>query len=62
MLDLFRVAHCNLVKGIILFYKYMGEELNIEQRKIVLGLTGGLGTKANQSKIVLNTGLKFYTS
>lgn len=40
----------------------MGEESNIEQRKSVLGLTGGLGTKANQCKIVLNTGFKFYTS
>lgn len=36
----------------------MGEELNIEQRKIALGLTGVLGTKANQCEIVLNTGFK----
>lgn len=31
----------------------MGKELNIEERKIALGLTGVLGTKANQCKIVL---------
>lgn len=39
MLDLFRLAHCKLVKDMILLYKYMGEELNIDERKIVLGLT-----------------------
>lgn len=39
-------------------YKYTGEELKIEKRKIVLGLTGGLGTKANQCKIVLHKGFK----
>ena len=61
MLDLFRLAHCNLVKDMILLYKYMGEELNIEERKIVLGLTGVLDTKANQCKIVLNTGCKSVT-
>lgn len=36
----------------------MGEELKIEKRKIVLGLTGVLGTKANQCKIMLNKGFK----
>lgn len=39
MLDLFRLAHCKLVKDMILLYKYMGEELNIDERKIVLRLT-----------------------
>lgn len=58
MLDLFRLAHCNLGKDMILLYKYMGEELNIEQRKIVLGLTDVLGTKANQCKIMLSTELR----
>lgn len=61
MLDLLRVAHCNLLKDMVLLYKYMGEELNIEKREIVLGLTDILGAKANQCKIVLNTGIRSVT-
>lgn len=58
MLDLLRPAHCNLAKDMFFLHKCMGEELNIEQGKIALGLTGVLGTKANQCKIALNIGFK----
>lgn len=59
MVGLFRLAHCKLVKDMILLYKYIGEELNIDERKIVLGLTEVLGEiKEKCVKIIPNTGFQ----
>lgn len=38
MLDLFRLAHSKLVKDMISLHKYMGKDLNIEQRKFFSGI------------------------